>query len=425
MAITLTTLRARVRDQVENAWGFPDPLPVIASAETLSTLRDRIETHLQDATNARWATTDVDEAIEKALEEYNRHSPALKLATLTLAATGREVDISSLTTLLRVIKVWYPYDSTDPSWPPNWVQFEVYPGALLHIDSPDEPASGEKVRIWYTAPATISGLNAATATTIPEDDMTYLINGAVYYACHMRAIEIAEDLAVDDDVNKRILEVGEEQGKAFRYGIRKREPAWQRYAYGFRNDDIDEAIRWALGRFNEIAPQETIGTLTVSTAGREQSLATLTGLLRVTRVWYPYDSADPAYPPNWVPYEQWGSTLFIKTGSEPAAADVIRVWYEKLCTINGLDSATSTTLPDDAETLILGGAVGYVLEERILEEPQSRWRVPRAFREWAAQRLKDFDRGLRQHAKRQAAGNAGLHELPTMDRWDKNDDSQW
>lgn len=425
MSATLTTLRARIRDQVENAWGFPDPLPVMTSAETLTTLRDRVELHLQDSTNATWATGDIDEAIEKALEEYNRHSPVLKLATLTLASTGREVDISSLTTLIRVIKVWHPYDSSDPSWPPNWVQFDVYPGSILHIDSPTEPATNDKVRVWYTAPATINGLNAATSTTIPEDDVTYLINGALYYACHMRSIEIAEDLAVDDDVNDRIQEVGEQHGKAFRYGIRKDAPAWQRYAYGYRNDDIDEAVRWALGRFNEVAPQETNGTLTVSSAGREQSLSSLTGLLKVTRVWYPYDSSDPAYPPNWVPYEQWGSTLFVKSTSEPAAAEVIRVWYTKLCTISGLDSATSTTTPDDAETLIVTGAVGYVAEERIQEEPAARWRVPRALREWAANRLQEFERGLQDYARREAAGAAGLHELPTLDRWDKDDDAKW
>ena len=76
MTATLATLRARIRDQVENAWGFPDPLPIKTSAETLTTLPDRVETMLQDSTNATWATGDIDEAIEKALEEYNRHSPA-------------------------------------------------------------------------------------------------------------------------------------------------------------------------------------------------------------------------------------------------------------------------------------------------------------------------------------------------------------
>ena len=42
MTITLTTLRNRLRTQLMNAAGMPDPLPVAASSETLTTLTDRI-----------------------------------------------------------------------------------------------------------------------------------------------------------------------------------------------------------------------------------------------------------------------------------------------------------------------------------------------------------------------------------------------
>jgi hypothetical protein len=275
--------------------------------------------------------------------------------------------------------VWHPYDPNAPSLArPNWVQFEMLPGQILYANEPTAPAVDDVIRIWYTAAATLNGLDAAGSTTIPEDDTTYLMNGAVQYACQMRAAGIAEDLTVDDTVVKNLRMLAEENGKSFRYGIRKEEPAWQRYAYGFRNDDIDEALRWALGKFNEIAPQETVDTLTVSTAGREQSLSGFTDLLRVTRVWWPYDSSDPAYEPNWVPFEQWGGTLFIKSANEPAANDVIRVWYERPCVLNGLDGASTTTIPAGAENLIVTGAVGYVTEERIMEEPAIRWRIPRA-----------------------------------------------
>ncbi len=51
--------------------------PVLSSTETLATLRDRVELHLQDSGNAKWASADVDEAIEKALEDNTRHSPRL------------------------------------------------------------------------------------------------------------------------------------------------------------------------------------------------------------------------------------------------------------------------------------------------------------------------------------------------------------
>jgi hypothetical protein len=143
----------------------------------------------------------------------------------------------------------------------------------------------------------------------------------------------------------------------------------------------------------------------------------------VTRVWWPYDASNPSYEPNWVPFEQWGlgptATLFIKSASEPAASDGIRVWYERPCVLNGLDGASTTTLPADAETLLVTGAVGYVTEERIMEEPATRWRIPRALKEWGLARLQDFEQGLQAYAQREAAQHAGIHELPALDRWDK------
>jgi hypothetical protein len=118
---TLTSLRARIRDQIENAWGVPDPLPVKTSSETLTTLRDRVELHLQDSTNATWATGDIDEAIEKALEEYNKASPQTLIHNFTVSTAGREQDISGITGLLQVQAVWYPYTSGSLEYPPAFV----------------------------------------------------------------------------------------------------------------------------------------------------------------------------------------------------------------------------------------------------------------------------------------------------------------
>jgi hypothetical protein len=147
------------------------------------------------------------------------------------------------------------------------------------------------------------------------------------------------------------------------------------------------------------------------------SSSSIADLLHVTRVWYPYDANAPSSArPDWVPCEQWGTTLFVNSASEPAATDVIHLWYQCLCTLSGLDGASTTTIPADAENLIVTGAVGYVTEERIMEEPATRWRIPRALKEWGIARLPDFDKGLEAYARRQAAQHAGIAQLPQMDR---------
>jgi hypothetical protein len=171
----------------------------------------------------------------------------------------------------------------------------------------------------------------------------------------------------------------------------------------------------------------------LTAAGREISLASLTDLLRVTRVWWPYTAPGPAlsgaegYPPYWTRYETWGegpaATLYLDTASEPQSGDAVRIWHERLCTINGLDGAGATTLPADAETLLVTGAVGYIAEKHIMEKPG--WRVPRDLKEWATARLQDFHRALKAHARRQATQHAGTGPLPALDRWDQSDDATW
>jgi hypothetical protein len=423
MAITLATLRQRIRTTLENAAGFPDPLQIANSTESLTTLRDRVELQLQDASNVKWSTADLDEAITKALEEYNRFSPRLTLANHTVTTAGRQQSIS-LTNAIRIWKVEWPYNAASRAYPPHWVQFEVYPGPLLWIDNPDEPEVGDVIRIWYLAPATLNGLASATATTIPVDDVTYILNGACFYAGRQRAMELAESVVTDRETVDNLLQWANEHGKTFRYGIRQEAPAWQRYAYAYNQDDIDEGIRHALGRFNEIAPLEKVTTLTFAADSYEIDISSLSDLLRVTRAWCPYTAADPEHPPNWVRYETWGSTLFLDTSSWAAAGDVVRLWYEAAHTIAGLDAASTTTLPADVATLLVTGACAWVAEERIQESMG--WNVPRKMKEWSVALKQDFDHGLQAYARRRATGAAGIARLPNLDRWENRDDaSNW
>jgi len=60
-----------------------------------------------------------------------------------------------------------------------------------------------------------------------------------------------------------------------------------------------------------------------------------------------------------------------------------------------------------------------VTQERVQEDP-SRY-VPRKLREWAEARLTEFERGLRAVARRTAARESGIAEMPAIDRWDQGE----
>jgi len=421
-AATLSGMRERVRVQLESASGFTEPMVVTASSATLSELRDRVEVKLQDASNERWSTDDLDEFIREALEQYSRRNPDSAIGTIELSSDGREIDISSLSDLLRVERVWWDYDSSSPGYPPNWRQFEVWSDGILCIDDADAPSSGDTVRIWYTKPHTIEDLDSAAATTVPAEDITYIVVGAGHFAAQSRAVELAESLNVDKDVVERLSDWAEEQGKNFRYGVRLRPPAWQRRAYAYAQDDIDEAIRLALHRYSEVDPDRAITTVTLSEDGREVDISSITDYLQVERVWWNYDSDDPGHPPDWRNFELWsGDILWINDGGEPATGDVVRIWYTRLHSLNGLDGASATSFGDDVETLVVVGASGYAAQERV-QEQSSRW-VPRKLREWAEKRLQEFEAGLKRVASRAAVRAGGIAAGPVLDRWD--DGSGW
>lgn len=126
---------------------------------------------------------------------------------------------------------------------------------------------------------------------------------------------------------------------------------------------IDEGLRLALHEYSQSRPQRAIGTVTLSTAAREVALSGLTGLIGVERVWFPYTAADPEYPPEWVLWKVFDNagafTLFLDVVEDPAANEVARVFYRKLQTLNGLDSATATTFAVEDDSLLVVGAAGH------------------------------------------------------------------
>src|SRR5438105_690697 len=96
----------------------------MTSAATLTTLEARVKNLLAASASATtWATANIDEGIRQALEEYSRARPQTVAGSITPAANTREFSIAALTGLLSVARVWFPYTSTSPEYPPNWIEF--------------------------------------------------------------------------------------------------------------------------------------------------------------------------------------------------------------------------------------------------------------------------------------------------------------
>ena len=181
---------------------------------TITTLRDRLEQTLQDTGNIKWTTTNLDEAIRQALAAYSEHLPHRAITSVTLSSTGREIDISTVT-YRDIERVWWDYDASDPDHPPHWRTFELWPGDILFVNDADEPQSGDKVRIWYTADHTITDLDTATATTLPTRHESLIVQGASGFAAAARRVTILEQVNLNEWAPRNLREWAELQLTSF------------------------------------------------------------------------------------------------------------------------------------------------------------------------------------------------------------------
>jgi hypothetical protein len=187
------------------------------SAATLTTLRDRVEQFLDDPTNLVFDVSTLQESVQLALDEYNLARPLGVIGTITLAAAGREIALTTLTGLQRIERVWSPYKATDDE--PNWRKYEQWDNAgvySLYVTDGDEPASGDVVRVFYSKPHTLSGLNGAVATTFPAEDESLVVLAAAGYACHQRAVDLNEDTTQNALAVPNYRELGDVFLKRFR-----------------------------------------------------------------------------------------------------------------------------------------------------------------------------------------------------------------
>ena len=162
--------------------------------------------------------------------------------------------------------------------------------------------------------------------------------------------------------------------------------------------EIDRAIQRALADYSHVRPQQVTGTIELAADGREISLATLTGLSRVVRVWYPYTAADPEDPPQWRRFEHWSTTLYILDGDEPDTGEVVRVYYNKPQTIKDLASATATTVPTEDEEVIVLGAGAYAAISKARSAVGAAGvstETPEHWLNWGTHRMTDFRLELR------------------------------
>ena len=119
--------------------------------------------------------------------------------------------------------------------------------------------------------------------------------------------------------------------------------------------ELDRHIQRAVGEFSLSVPLEAKTTLSTTADSRDLSIAGLADLVAVEAVEYLVGS----YPPTYVPFSVWLSTLTMLIDSAPGAVEDVNVYYTKLHTLDD----TTSTLPARFEDVAATGAAAYAALE--------------------------------------------------------------
>ena len=126
-------------------------------------------------------------------------------------------------------------------------------------------------------------------------------------------------------------------------------------SYRWSDNEIDRHIDHALRDLSQVAPLQAKATLTTTAGSRDISISTLSNLVAIEAVEYPTGQ----YPPIYVPYSLWGSTLSLLIDKTPSGGENVNIYYGKLHTLD----ATTSTLPAPLEDLLAIGAEAYAAIE--------------------------------------------------------------
>jgi len=134
----------------------------------LTEMRARVREDLQDTNSEdyRWTDDEVDGAIDRAVMEYSLHTPIEQQTDIATTDGDTELDISSLTDLLKIESVEFPMGQT----PKYYQRREWYAGHLYM----DDEGNGDDARVRWLKKHTLD----AQSTTIPTEHEEIIVLGA-------------------------------------------------------------------------------------------------------------------------------------------------------------------------------------------------------------------------------------------------------
>jgi hypothetical protein len=137
----------------------------------LTEMRARVREDLQDtdSQNYRWTDDEVDGAIDRVVLEYSLHAPIEQQDDVATTDGDTELDISTLTGLLKFQSVEFPI-----GYKPKYFQHIEYWADHLYME---DEGDGEDARVRWLKKHILD----ASSTTIPTEHEEIIVLGATGY----------------------------------------------------------------------------------------------------------------------------------------------------------------------------------------------------------------------------------------------------
>lgn len=165
--------------------------------------------------------------------------------------------------------------------------------------------------------------------------------------------------------------------------------------YRWTNAELDRHLERAKREFSTVSPREQKTSLATTAGSRDLSISGLSDLVEVSAVEYPAGQ----YPPSYVRFSTWQTTLTMLIDSAPPGSQSVNVYWG---TVHQLDGSGSS-LPIAAEDVVVQGAGGYAALEwanfAINRINVSGGDAGRDYDAWGRAQLELFRRALRRFGK--------------------------
>ena len=174
---------------------------------TLATTKNQVRALLDDAAADRFGDDLLEAAARLALQGIDAQLPNILSLAHTVVTAGRDQSITSMAACLYLIDLFVQRATEDP--PLKGVEFSSTLRAdtlQIHFSGSHIPQAGEILQLTYAARHTLSGLDLAVSTTLPDALAPALDYGTAAHACLIRAASLAEAYAARPGESSRLAE---------------------------------------------------------------------------------------------------------------------------------------------------------------------------------------------------------------------------